>query len=48
VKYKRVERLYQEARLQVRRLKRKKVPMAERQPAANEVFVFAASTRHWF
>ena len=34
VNYKRVERLYQEARLQVRRRKRKKVPMAERQPLA--------------
>jgi putative transposase len=43
VNYKRVERLYQEARLQVRRRKRKKVPVAERQPlarpkAANEVW----------
>ena len=43
VNYKRVERLYQEARLQVRRRKRKKVPPAERQPlarptAANEVW----------
>src|SRR3546814_9007996 len=41
--YKRVERLYQEAKLQVRRRKRKKVPVAERQPlvrpkAANEVW----------
>jgi len=34
VNYKRVERLYQEAKLQVRRRKRKKVPMAERQPLA--------------
>lgn len=32
VNYKRVERLYQEARLQVRRRKRKKVPVSERQP----------------
>lgn len=32
VNYKRVERLYQQARLQVRRRKRKKVPVAERQP----------------
>ena len=32
VNYKRVERLYQEARLQVRRRKRKKVPISERQP----------------
>ncbi|QNH26060.1 IS3 family transposase [Xanthomonas theicola] len=32
VNYKRVERLYQEASLQVRRRKRKKVPPAERQP----------------
>ena len=32
VNYKRVERLYQEARLQVRRRKRKKVPVGERQP----------------
>jgi putative transposase len=43
VNYKRVERLYQEAKLQVRRCKRKKVPSAERQPlarpkAANEVW----------
>ena len=43
VNYKRVERLYQEARLQVRRRKRKKVPIGERQPllrpvAANEVW----------
>jgi hypothetical protein len=34
VNYKRVERLYQEARLQVRRRKRKKVPPGERQPLA--------------
>lgn len=43
VNYKRVERLYQEERLQVRRRKRKKVPVAERQPlfrpaAPNEVW----------
>jgi putative transposase len=43
VNYKRVERLYQEARLQVRRRKRKKVPVGERQPLlrpdqANEVW----------
>jgi len=43
VNYKRVERLYQEARLQVRRRRRKKVPMGERQPlfrpsVANEVW----------
>lgn len=43
VNYKRVERLYQQARLQVRRRKRKKVPLGERQPlirpvAANEVW----------
>lgn len=43
VNYKRVERLYQEAKLQVRRRKRKKVPLGERQPllrplAANEVW----------
>jgi transposase InsO family protein len=52
VNYKRVERLYQESKLQVRRRKRKKVPIAERQPlarpkAANEVwsmdFVFDRS-----
>lgn len=52
VNYKRVERLYQEARLQVRRRKRKKVPAGERQPllrptAANQVwsmdFVFDRS-----
>ena len=41
--YKRVERLYQEAKLQVRRRKRKKVPVGERQPllrptAANQVW----------
>jgi putative transposase len=43
VNYKRVERLYQEAKLQVRRRKRKKVPVAGRQPrlrpsAPNEVW----------
>jgi len=43
VNYKRVERLYKEAGLQVRRRKRKKVPVGERQPlirpsAANEVW----------
>lgn len=43
VNHKRVERLYQEARLQVRRRKRKKVPVSERQPllrpsAANQVW----------
>lgn len=43
VNYKRVERLYQEAKLQVRRRKRKKVPVGERQPlvrptAANQVW----------
>jgi len=43
VNYKRVERLYQEAGLQVRRRKRKKVPVGERQPllrpsAANQVW----------
>ena len=52
VNHKRVERLYAEARLQVRRRKRKKVPVSERQPllrpdAANEVwsmdFVFDRS-----
>jgi transposase InsO family protein len=52
VNYKRVERLYQEARLQVRRRKRKKVTAGERQPllrptAANQVwsmdFVFDRS-----
>lgn len=52
INHKRVERLYAEARLQVRRRKRKKVPMGERQPlvrpeAANEVwsmdFVFDRS-----
>jgi hypothetical protein len=32
VNYKRVERLYQEAKLQVRRRKRKKVAIGERQP----------------
>ncbi len=46
VNYKRVERLYQEANLQVRRRKRKKVPPAERQSllrpaAANEVWSIA-------
>ena len=43
VNYKRVERLYQEAKLQVRRRKRKKVAVGERQPllrpeAANHVW----------
>src|SRR3546814_3776136 len=43
VNYKRVERLYQEAKLQVRRRKRKKVPLGDRQPllrpeAANQVW----------
>ena len=43
VNYKRVERLYREERLQVRRRKRKKVPVSERQPlfrpsAPNEVW----------
>lgn len=43
VNYKRVERLYREAKLQVRRRKRKKVPVGERQPllrptAANRVW----------
>ena len=43
VNYKRVERLYREAKLQVRRRKRKKVPVGERQPllrptAANQVW----------
>lgn len=52
VNHKRVERLYAEARLQLRRRKRKKVPMSDRQPlvrpeAADEVwsmdFVFDRS-----
>jgi transposase InsO family protein len=52
VNHKRVERLYAEANLQIRRRKRKKVPMSNRQPllrpdAANEVwsmdFVFDRS-----
>ncbi len=43
VNHKRVERLYQQAKLQVRRRKRKKVPIGERQPllrptAANQVW----------
>ena len=43
VNHKRVERLYAEARLQVRRRRRKKIPAAERQPlvrphAPNEVW----------
>lgn len=43
VNYKRVERLYQQAKLQVRRRQRKKVPVGERQPLqrptrANEVW----------
>ena len=43
VNHKRVERLYAEANLQIRRRKRKKVPMSDRQPllrpdAANEVW----------
>lgn len=41
--YKRVEQLYQQAKLQVRRRKRKKVPVGDRQPlfrltAANQVW----------
>jgi transposase InsO family protein len=56
VNYKRVERLYQEAKLQVRRRKRKKVPAGERQPllrplAANQVwsmdFVFDRTAGGW-
>ena len=52
VNHKRIERLYAEAKLQVRRRKRKKVPVSDRQPlvrpdAANEVwsmdFVFDRS-----
>jgi len=52
VNHKRVDRLYAEAKLQIRRRKRKKVPMSDRQPlvrpdAANEVwsmdFVFDRS-----
>jgi transposase InsO family protein len=52
INHKRVERLYAEAKLQVRRRKRKKIPVTERQPlirpeAANEVwsmdFVFDRS-----
>ena len=52
VNHKRIERLYAEAKLQVRRRKRKKVPMADRQPlmrpeVANDVwsmdFVFDRS-----
>ena len=44
VNHKRVERLYQKARLQVRGRKRKKVPVSERQPmlrpsAANHVWL---------
>ena len=43
VNYKRLERLHQEEKLQVRRRKRKKVPVSERQPlfrstASNEVW----------
>lgn len=43
VNHKRVERLYSEARLQVKRRKRKKIPIADRQPlgrprAANQVW----------
>jgi dissimilatory sulfite reductase (desulfoviridin) alpha/beta subunit len=37
VNYKRVERLYQEARLQVRRRKRKKVLPGERQPLVRPI-----------
>ena len=44
VNHKRVERLYTEAKLQVRRRRRKKIPLADRQPlvrpqAPNEVLV---------
>ena len=43
VNHKRVERLYAEERLQIKRRKRKKIPLADRQPlerplAANEVW----------
>ena len=43
VNHKRVDRIYTEARLQIRRRKRKKVPLGDRQPlvrplAANEVW----------
>lgn len=43
IDHKRVERLYAEARLQVKRRKRKKIPIADRQPlgrprAANQVW----------
>jgi len=53
VNHKRVERLYAEARLQVKRRERKKIPIADRQPlgrprAANQVwsmdFVFDRTT----
>lgn len=50
VNYKRVERLYQQERLQVRRRKRKKVPVGERQPLlrpaqANEVWTSCSTGR---
>ena len=56
VNHKRVDRLYAEARLQVRRRRRKKVPLADRQPLArpqvpNEVwsadFVFDLGKEWW-
>ena len=45
VNYKRVERLYQEAKLQVRRRKRKRVVMAERQRPATAVFAIRKRCR---
>jgi len=49
VNHKRVERLYAEANLQIRRRKRKKVPMSDRQPlerpeVANEVCPWTLSS----
>jgi hypothetical protein len=49
VNYNRVERLYHEANLQVRRRKRKNVPPADRQPllrpaTANEVWSIVSSS----
>ena len=46
VNYKRVERLYQEAKLQVRRRKRKKVLPGERQPLPLPVAEFRAAVEH--
>jgi putative transposase len=45
VNHKRVDRLYAEARLQVRRRRRKKVPLADRQPLARPQALVALLVR---